>query len=106
VINWRQPFIYGFDAYYWFSLVCFVALYMLMAINRYDPKLFTRNVILLAVTFLAPLNWFVVMARHAKIHVHLDYVLWYLGFIPALFFVIAHAKLVLSRITFRWLSKS
>jgi uncharacterized membrane protein YqaE (UPF0057 family) len=32
---------------------------------------------------LPPLSWFVLAKSHSAVHVHLNFVLWYLGFIPA-----------------------
>lgn len=105
IFEWKLPFIYGFDAYYWFSIACFIVLGFLIVIKAFDSKLFARDVMLLCITFLAASSWFVIMVKHAKIHVHLDYVLWYLGFIPALLFVIAHGTLVVTKVIFGKMSK-
>lgn len=42
----------------------------------------------LAVSFVAPLSWYVLAKGHSDIHYYLNYVLWYLLFVPfALFFI-------------------
>lgn len=44
-----------------------------------------RKYFILIVLFaLVPLSWFVLAKAHSYIHTHMNYVLWYFGFIPAL----------------------
>lgn len=101
--NWRVPFIYPFESLKAFPVMFFASLASLIIIGFINRAIFFRDFILLAVTFLVPISWYVVMAGHAKIHIHLDFVLMYLGFAPALLFIIIDATyLILRLILFRF----
>ncbi|HCB1437267.1 TPA: hypothetical protein MYO65_005135 [Citrobacter braakii] len=94
VFNWQQPFIYPFTSLTLFAWTCLATLISLIFIKFFDSNLFLRDAMLLITTILVPLSWYVIMAGHAKIHAYLDFVLWYIGFVPAMFFVILHATSV------------
>lgn len=55
-----------------------------------------RDAALVLVTLLAPMSWFILMQKHSAIHVHLNYVLWYFGFIPACIFVVIRGYLLIA----------
>lgn len=55
-----------------------------------------RDAALVLVTLLAPMSWFILMQKHSAIHVHLNYVLWYFGFIPACMFVVIRGYLLIA----------
>ena len=38
--------------------------------------------LILMLSFMAPLSWFVIAKGHSAGHYHINYVLWYLPFIP------------------------
>lgn len=42
----------------------------------------TRRSIALSVSFLAPISWHLLAAPHSYIHTHMNYILWYLPFVP------------------------
>lgn len=46
-----------------------------------------RDAVLLAFFFIVPVSWFVLAKGHSYIHTHLNYVLWYFGFVQALIYV-------------------
>lgn len=46
----------------------------------------------LLITFVAPLSWFLVAKGHSYIHYHMNYVLWYLYFIPFSSVVLSEVK--------------
>ena len=46
----------------------------------------------LLITFIAPLSWFFLVKNHSYHHYHLNYVLWYLYFIPFSAVVLSEVK--------------
>lgn len=51
-----------------------------------------RNDLALFITFfLPPLSWFVLAKAHSYIHFHMNFVLWYFGFVAALFHILFNA---------------
>lgn len=88
VTEWNTPVVFWFQATSAFTWLIIMSLASLaLQFYRKDPQR-KRDTALLVVTALAPLSWLVIMQRHAAVHAHLDYVLWYFGFIPSVLFVI------------------
>ena len=55
---------------------------------------------------LPPLSWLFLAKGHSFIHLHMNYVLWYFGFLPALFYIILHESLLMSeRVVFQVMLK-
>ncbi|MBQ3653553.1 MAG: hypothetical protein II954_03935 [Synergistaceae bacterium] len=52
-----------------------------------------RDVILLAVSFWSSISWFVLAKNHSYIHISMNYVLWYMPFIPAAMYVFLKQRL-------------
>lgn len=50
-------------------------------------KAFSKALILLLIYSLVPLSWFILAKPHSYIHTHMNYVLFYLGFISCIFYV-------------------
>lgn len=70
-----------------FPLLCIVPLCIFM--HEYETK--SLNVELLAmyvVFFLASISWFVLAKSHSYIHTHMNYVLWYFGFVQICIYII------------------
>lgn len=88
VFNWTTPVIFGYENNLFFPVLIILAVvsiafqYFIADVARY------RDSALVFIMLLAPISWLVVMKGHSVIHVHLNYVLWYFGFIPALIFVV------------------
>jgi hypothetical protein len=70
----------AFVVFYALSVVGFLSFifFAFLAAVR-GPNPFT---VLLALSFLAPLSWFFMAKGHSDNHYHLNYVLWYLLFVP------------------------
>lgn len=66
------------------GLACLALAFEYLAIDRARH----RDSAMLLATVLASVSWFILMKGHSAVHLHLNYVLWYFGFIPALVFVI------------------
>ena len=54
-----------------------------------------ENAALLLFSLLAPLSWLILMQNHSAIHLHLNYVLWCFGFLPALLATIVNGGSVI-----------
>lgn len=86
--EWKTPVLFWFGDKNFFSVMLFLTAISL-AIQFYTKNCnFKRDVALLIVSAMAPLSWFILVPKHSAIHVHLNYVLWYLGLVPALVFII------------------
>jgi hypothetical protein len=97
VFNWNTPALSFFNNDLTFLTLIVLATLSIamqyMAVNKFRH----RDFALIITTMLAPLSWFVLMKGHSAIHVHLNYVLWYMGFVPALVFVGFRGAAVLPR---------
>lgn len=51
-------------------------------------KIDFRNIFLYAAMFLTSISWFVLAKPHSYIHTHMNYVLWYFGFVQVCMYVI------------------
>ncbi|WP_432669213.1 hypothetical protein [Pseudomonas umsongensis] len=81
--KWATPLFAGISAIFLNVGVAFVlagACYSLAKRRVSDAKVFA----LVVITLLCPLSWFVLAKGHSFVHVQLNYVLWYFGFIQAL----------------------
>lgn len=96
VNEWKTPVIFWFSNAPTFSALLFMTI-ISIATQFYtkDPNA-KRDVAFVLLTALAPLSWFVLMQKHSAIHVHLNYVLWYFGFIPACVFVVVRTYAVVA----------
>jgi len=54
----------------------------------------TYFLIPLFISFLAPLSWFLIAKPHSFLHYHINYILWYLYFIPFAVVAITETKLI------------
>lgn len=57
-------------------------------LNEYYKRLNISLLITTAVSFLAPLSWFIVFRQHSANHTHLDYIVWYMPFLLLGFLII------------------
>lgn len=61
-------------------------------------RLFSFDNVTFLMLFLTPISWFVLGKAHSYIHTHINFILWYLGFIPFCFYVIAQP--IMERVKF------
>jgi hypothetical protein len=87
VLDWHTPVVLW--ANYQFVFATLIVLALLSLVYQYLTSNIARHrdAVLIVVMLTAPLSWFVLMRGHSVIHAHLNYVLWYFGFIPSLLFV-------------------
>ena len=72
-----------------FGLVCLVPL-AIFAYEYKRKKLNIQLVFMYAVFFLASISWFVLAKAHSYVHTHMNYVLWYFGYIQICFYIIVN----------------
>jgi hypothetical protein len=94
ILDWRTPMVL------WVSGKAFVLLVILSGFGLYLKRVtkdttFKRDMVLLIFMFMAPASWFVLAKSHSFVHGHMNYVLWYLGFVPALIYVAVDSVTVL-----------
>ena len=71
-----------------FKPLCLFSLIALI-FNLYKQKNNSiRDIILYVFSFFTSLSWFVLAKSHSYMHTHMNYVLWYFGFIQIVFYII------------------
>lgn len=83
---WSTPLVTGVPGNS-FKILIIIAIAGLWIKKKIKHRTFLRDFALIAYMSLVPLSWFIMAKGHSYIHTHINYVLWYLGFVPALFFV-------------------
>jgi hypothetical protein len=87
IFDWTTPVIFWVQSKLIFPALIFLALLSILfqfVTNNIERH---RDAAIVFVMMLAPLSWYVLMKGHSVIHTHMNYVLWYFGFIPAIIFV-------------------
>ncbi|MFJ5446433.1 hypothetical protein ACIKP9_09355 [Methylobacillus methanolivorans] len=93
VTSWRTPLVAEVSGKS-FKVLIIIAILGLWIKKKIKHKTFVRDFALIAYMSLIPLSWYVMAKGHSHIHTHMNYVLWYLGFVPALFYVCVNAIVV------------
>lgn len=71
-----------------FPLLCLIPL-ALFVLDARRGKARIREMAMYAVFFLTSVSWFVLAKSHSYVHVHMNFVLWYFGFVQICLYVIA-----------------
>lgn len=71
-----------------FPLLCCIPL-VIFFFDAKMGRLDKRLVIMYFVFFCIPISWFILAKAHSYNHTHMNYVLWYMGFVQICFYVIA-----------------
>lgn len=71
-----------------FPALCIVPL-ILFAIDFARGRLDARVAAMYAIFFFVPVSWYFLAKPHSFIHTHMNFVLWYMGFVQTCFYVIA-----------------
>lgn len=87
VFSWNTPVVFWILHRLIFAGLIFIAVMSIVFQYATSNIARHRDAALLLVTMCAPVSWFVLMKGHSAIHTHLNYVLWYFGFVPAIIFV-------------------
>lgn len=70
---------------------------MAFALDWHHGRLSVRTAALYVIFALASLSWFLLAKSHSYIHTHLNFVLWYFGFIQVCFYVLLDKLLSICR---------
>ncbi len=70
-----------------FPLLCLVPL-VLFAWDYKKGKIKCGELALYAVSFLVPVSWFILAKSHSYVHTHMNFVLWYMGYVQVCLYVI------------------
>lgn len=84
--NWNTDIILGIDGKY-FKLM-FISTIVILVYNLIDKKENSKKDTLMFIVFLCTtLSWFVLGKAHSYIHTHMNYVLWYFGFVQICIYI-------------------
>ena len=86
IFNWSKPLILGIHGGLFSLLIAFALMDLVIRFFTKNPT-FKRDGMVFLVMASAPLSWFILAKAHSSIHHHLNFVLWYYGFVPALLYV-------------------
>lgn len=70
-----------------FPALCIIPL-IIFAIDYKNKKLDSEKLLLYIIMFITSSSWLIIAKGHAQRHYHMNYVLWYFGFIQICFYVI------------------
>lgn len=79
-----------------FPLVCIIPL----CIFGYEIKYKTLNyefVAMYVIFFVTTVSWYILAKQHSYVHTHMNYVLWYFGFIQICFYIIVNKIVVVCK---------
>lgn len=68
---------------------------LIFCFKKISGKLDNNDVIMYFVFYLSCISWYILGKSHSYIHTHMNYVLWYFGFVQICFYVIAKQLLEL-----------
>lgn len=72
-----------------FWKLCLISVSLIIAEYLFFSKKKAKLYLALCLSFiLPPISWFVLAKAHSFIHVHMNYVLWYFGFVQVLYFIL------------------
>lgn len=104
IISWHTPLVPGVPGGFFKLLIAFAGIGLLVK-KLTAHKTFARDLVFVSYMSLIPLSWYVLAKGHSYIHAHMNYVLWYLGFFPALIYVCINSAVVLSKILPQYIQK-
>jgi hypothetical protein len=104
--HWEMTLVAWLPGSYFRILIVFSLVGLLFQFWKRHPTRH-RDGVLLAFFFMVSISWFVLAKAHSYEHTHLNYVLWYFGFVQALFYVSINSANAFSLSIVKWMkSKS
>lgn len=70
-----------------FPLLCIIPL-LIFIYDKKHNKLNSEILIMYCVCFVSSITWFVLAKSHSYVHGHMNYVLWYFGYIQVCFYIV------------------
>lgn len=96
---YHSNIILGLDGRY-FKFICFFTI-ALEFVRNWNDKLSNlfrnKDILLCIISFIASISWFILAKSHSYIHVHMNYVLWYFGFVQMCLYIITKNLLFYAR---------
>lgn len=90
ILNWYSKVLYVVsivETKFW--KLCLISVTLIIAEYVFFSKKKSIVYFALSLSFLLPpLSWYVLAKSHSFIHVHMNYVLWYFGFVQVLYFIL------------------
>lgn len=86
IIDWKIPLVAWLPGKYFKLLFVFSLVGIFFQFWKKHPTR-QRDAVLWSFFFLVSTSWFVLAKAHSYVHTHLNFVLWYFGFVQALFYV-------------------
>jgi len=80
-----------------FPYLCIIPI-CIFCIDYEKHRLNVAQLTMYAIFFLAPITWFYLAKSHSYIHTHMNYVLWYFGFVQICFYTIINKILSVLKI--------
>ncbi|MCQ2515581.1 MAG: hypothetical protein MJ094_01800 [Saccharofermentans sp.] len=84
--HFKTDIIAGIDSNQFITLI--ILPIVIFIYDYFKKKLDIENTFLYAITFLTSISWFVLAKNHSYIHTHMNFVMWYFGFVQVCLYVI------------------
>lgn len=88
IFDWNGAIYFGIESQWVFPILLFGSFAVVVANQLKKRKVWTINFILWLTAFFSSISWSILMKDHSVIHTHLNFVLWYLFFIPVATYLI------------------
>ena len=85
--EWHTDIILGIDGRY-FKLIVLATITIIIYDILNNPKEKYQELIMFTVFFITSISWYVLGKSHSYIHLTMNYVLWYFGFIQICLYII------------------
>jgi len=102
IVNWSTQLTLGIPGSF-FKILILISMLGLFCKMQINHRTFKRDFVAFSFMLLSPLSWFILAKGHSHVHTHMNYVLWYLGFVPVLIYVSINSVVVLSFESFKFL---
>lgn len=85
--NWRTDIIYGISSIWFFgiTITSFIIAIFNMVTKKKNNK---QNIVLYIMCLLTTISWFILGKSHSYIHVHMNFVLWYFGYVQVCIYLL------------------
>ena len=70
----------------WFTLLSIMPIFFFIFRSLYN-KAILQDVLLYFVFYITCISWFIIGKSHSYVHTHMNYVMWYFGFIQVCFYI-------------------
>lgn len=95
IYNWSTDIIYGLNSKLFPIMI--IVTFIICVINYINKKEHRKRDLMMFIMFLlTSISWFILGKSHSYIHTHMNYVLWYFGFIQICIYIIL--KFILNKI--------